>query len=298
MRHLKFIISFLFPCLLLAFPAWSQDDLTKIMDQAQPVTHITTIATFKATRIINLHTVEVLGKRTLDFRISHRFGTFHSGSENLYGLDGPANIRLDLEYSYNGRLMVGLGRSSFEKMMDGFLKYRLIRQTEDNHVPLSVTLLANMYYTLQKDNGQATVGYDLYMHQYSRMSYEYEIIIAKKFTNKFSFQLTPYLLHYNQVQHISDKNDIYGVSCGLRYKVTRSMAITAEYAYNINDYSNEKHYNNLGIGFEIETGGHVFQMHVVNSFGIVENQFLAHTTDKWSNAGIRLGFNISRVFRV
>ena len=285
--------------LALCYTSKAQDtDLTAIMNSQQANQHIPVIATFKATRIINTHTVETLGKRTLDFRISHRFGTFNTGAENLYGLDGGANIRLDLEYSFDGRLMAGVGRSSLGKMMDGFLKYRLLRQTEDNHMPISTTLLANMYYTLEKDRGIATVGYDTYMHQYSRMSFEYEVIIARKFSNNFSMQISPYLVHYNQVEHITDQNDIFGVSGGLRYKFTRSMAITAEYSYNINEFSRDDYYNNLGIGFEIETGGHVFQMHVVNSFGIVENQFLNMTTDKWSNAGIRLGFNISRVFTI
>jgi len=296
MRHLKFIISFLIPFILFTLSAFSQDDLTKIMEQAQPVTHPLTIATFKGTRVINMHTLETLGKRTLDFRISHRFGAFNTGAENFWGLDGAANIRLGLEYSYNGRLMFGLGRSSYQKMMDGFLKYRLIRQTEDDHVPLSITLLANTYYTLAKDNGLATVGYETYMHYYSRMSYEFEAIIGRKLGKKFSMQIAPYLVHYNQVEKITDKNDIYGISTALRYKFSRSMAFTVEYAYNINDYSNETYYNSLGLGFEVETGGHVFQMHVVNSFGIVENQFLPYTTDRWNNVGIRLGFNISRVF--
>ena len=88
MRHLKFIISFLFPFLLLAIPAFSQDDITKIMEAEKTKVSSLTIATFKGTRIINMHTLETLGKRTLDFRISHRFGTFNSGAENFYGLDG------------------------------------------------------------------------------------------------------------------------------------------------------------------------------------------------------------------
>ena len=302
MRHLKFIISFLLPFLLLAIPAFSQDDLTKIMDQAQPKTHPLTIATFKGTRIINMHTLETVGKRTLDFRISHRFGEFNSGAENFWGLDGGANIRLGLEYSYNGRFMFGIGRSSREKMIDGFIKYRIIRQTEDGHVPLSITGLACMFYNSSKNiniiNPGDSISYQKYMHQYSRMSYEYELIIGRKFNNKFSLQIAPYLVHFNQVDKISDKNDIYGVSAGMRYKFSRSMAFTVEYAYNINKYSNTTYYNSLGIGFEVETGGHVFQMHIVNSMGIVENQFIPHTEYKWSNAGIRLGFNISRVFTI
>src|SRR5207344_758691 len=114
------------------------------------------------TRIINVHTVEVLGPRTLDFRISHRFGTVNSGSYNAWGIDGPANIRLSLEYSFDGRLMFGIGRSSYDKMVDGFLKFRLLRQTTDNSMPISATLFAGAYYTAIKDGNAEANGYDKY----------------------------------------------------------------------------------------------------------------------------------------
>jgi hypothetical protein len=259
---------------------------------------IYTSATFKTTRIINTHTLETLGKRTLDFRISHRFAPINNGAYNLWGLDGPATIRLSLEYSYDGRLMAGLGRSSLEKMWDGFLKYRLYRQTDDDKHPLSVTLFSGMYYTSLNDPNKELNGFDKYEFQTSRMSYAFEVIAGRKFNSKFSFQVAPFLVHYNLVDNFTDRNDVYGVSGGLRYKFSKRSAITAEYSYCINDYSQSTYYNSLGIGYELETGGHVFQIHFTNSAGMVENQFLAHTTDKWSNAGIRLGFNISRVFRL
>ncbi|CAN5565982.1 DUF5777 family beta-barrel protein [soil metagenome] len=295
MRNLKYILlSFVIGATVQQLHA--QDDPMKILEEASKKERTTTIATFKTTRIINMHTMEVCGKRSLDFRISHRFGPFNSGSYNLWGLDGGASIRLGLEYSHNGRLMFGIGRSSYEKMADGFLKYRLTRQTEDGHTPISITLFSGMYYTLLKDGNKEANGFDKYEHKTSRMSFAHEVIIGRKFNDKISLQIAPYFLHYNLVDRISDKNDVYGVQGGLRYKFSRSMALTLEYAYNINDYSKTTYYNSFGIGFEVETGGHVFQMHVTNSFGITENQFLARTDTKWDNAGIRIGFNISRVF--
>ena len=99
-------------------------------------------AAFKTTRLVDQHTLETVGPRTLDFRISHRFGPINSGAYKAWGIDGPANIRLSLEYSYDGRFMFGLGRSSYDKVVDGFLKYRLLRQTTDNSMPISVTLFS------------------------------------------------------------------------------------------------------------------------------------------------------------
>jgi hypothetical protein len=253
-----------------------------------------TIATFKSTRLINQHTVESLGPRTLDFRISHRFGPVNTGSYNAWGIDGPANIRLGLEYSPEGRLMFGIGRSSYEKMVDGFVKYKLLRQ-ETNSMPVTVTLFAGMYYTALKD--VYINGVDKYEYSSSRYSYCFEAMIGRKFTPAFSFQLAPWMVHYNLVENIDDKNDVYGVAALFRLKFSKRSAVTAEYGYRINDYApSETYYDSFSIGYELETGGHVFQIHFTNSFGIVESQFYPHTDTKWDDAGIRLGFNVSRVF--
>ena len=192
--------------------------------------------------------------------------------------------------------MFGIGRSSFEKMWDGFLKYRLFRQTDDNSHPLSVTLLTGMYYTSQDDRDKDVNGFDKYEFTSSRLSYAYEVIAGRKFNDRFSLQAAPFFVHYNLVDMFTDKNDVYGASFAARYKFSKRAAITAEYSWRMNDYTQVKYYDSMGIGIEIETGGHVFQMHFTNSNGIVENQFFAHTNSRWDNMGIRLGFNISRVF--
>ena len=253
-------------------------------------------ATFKTTRLVNMHTIECVGPHTLDFRISHRFGTLNGGSYNAWGIDGPANIRLSLEYSFDGRLMFGIGRSSHEKMVDGFLKYRLLRQTTDNKMPVSVTLFASIFYNALKDVNAISNGYDKFDPVTNRFSFAYQIMVAKKITPSLSVQLAPWMVHYNLVEKITDRNDAYGIAGMIRLKFSKRSAITIEYAYRLPNYSKEKYYDSVGIGYELETGGHVFQIHFVNSFGIVENQFLPHTNTQWNDAGIRLGFNISRVF--
>jgi hypothetical protein len=253
------------------------------------------IATFKGTRLINQHTLESLGKRTLDFRISHRFGPVNSGSYGAWGIDGPVNIRLSLEYSPEGRFMFGIGRSSYEKNVDGFLKYRLLRQTSGSEMPMSITLFAGAYYNALKN--QTVNGFDKFENRSSRFSYCYEMMIGRKFSKKFSFQVAPWFVHYNLVEKITDKNDAYGISGMFRFKFTNRSAITAEYGYRINDYSpSNKYYDTFSVGYEVETGGHVFQVHFTNSFGLTEDQFFPRTDTQWNDAGIRLGFNVSRVF--
>jgi hypothetical protein len=259
------------------------------------------IATFKSTRLVNMHTIETVGPRTLDFRISHRFGAINSGSYNAWGLDGPANIRLGLEYSPDGKFMFGIGRSSLDKTVDGFLKYRLLRQAT-NGSPIAITLFAGAYYTTLKDGNKIANGYDKYEKTSSRMSYCYEVMFARKFSPSFSLQIAPWMVHYNLVDLRTDKNDAYGLSGMFRLKFTKRAAITAEYGLRMNKYTalvgtdKDTYFDSFSIGYELETGGHVFQIHFTNSMGVIENQFFPHTDTKWNNAGIRLGFNISRVF--
>ena len=255
--------------------------------------------TFYNSRLINFHTVEVCNKRTMELRISHRFGAINGGSFEAWGLDGGANIRIGLDYSLDGRLMVGIGRSSYQKMVDGFMKYRLLRQTKDGNTPLSITLFSSAYYINLKDPNKATNGFDKYEDSpWSRYSFAHEIIFARKFSDKFSLQVAPFFIHYNLADKITDLNDVYGVTTAFRYKVAKRFAITGEYGLCVNDYTRDNYYNSMGIGFEIETGGHVFQMHFTNSTGITENQYLPFTTTKWSNAGVRLGFNLTRAFNL
>lgn len=282
--------------LALPFSGLAQDDPMALLNAQESRENPITIATFKTTRLINFHTIETCGKRTLDFRISHRFGPVNSGIENFWGIDGGASIRLGLEYSYDGRLQFGFGRTSYQKMLDGFVKYRLLRQTEGKGMPVSLTLIAGMYCNTSKDPLKEVTGFNRYDKFYSRLSYSYQAIFGRKFNKNLSAQIAPWLVHYNQVDEITDANDMYGVAAAIRYKITRSVALTGEYGLRINDYTDRDYYDTFGLGFEVETGGHVFQMHITNSFGLVENQFLPYTDTKWGDGGVRLGFNISRVF--
>jgi hypothetical protein len=273
---------------------FSQDDLLNMVDEPKQKEFVT--ATFKGSRLINFHTVETPGKHSLEFRISHRFGDFNTGGYNFWGLDGGASIRLGLEYSHDGRFEFAIGRSSEEKAYDGFLKYRLIRQAKSGGWPLSVTLFAGMDYTTLKDPNKAANGFDRYQYETSRMAYSYQVIIARKFSPSFSFQISPTIVHYNLVSLASDKNDLYSIGFLTRYKFTKRIALTLEYGYRLNKYSSEKYYDEVGAGIDIETGGHVFQIVVTNSSGMIESQFIGHTTSMWQNGGLKIGFNISRMF--
>ena len=286
--------------LLRAFSGFAQDDLMKMLEENMPKKNEAVIATFKSTRLINFHTLETVVRRTLDVRISHRFGEINSGSYNFFGLDGGATIKLALEYSFDGRFQFGIGRSSYKKEMDGFLKYRLLRQTTNNKMPVSVTLVSSAFYSLMKNEVLAS-GQDKYHYASDRMSFCHQIIIGRKITEKFSFQVAPAMVHINQVEKATDHNDIYAVCFASRFKLNKHISVTGEYAYRLNKYYNEsisgiKYYDSAGLGFDIETGGHVFQIHLTNSTSMNENEFIPFTQSSWKDFSVRLGFNISRVF--
>lgn len=267
------------------------EDLLKLVDE-KPKKEYTT-ATFKTTRLINFHTVEVLSKRSLDFRIAHRFGDFNSGAYNAWGIDGGANIRLALEYCHDGRFMFGIGRTSANKIVDGFVKYRLLKQTTNNAMPISLTWFSSIYHTFER----VTIdGLNKYQKPYHRLSYCHQLMIGRKFSSRFSFQLTGAVVHFNLVEKITDANDCFVLGAVTRFKFAKRQAITLEYGYRLNKYSRSTYYDSFGIGYDLETGGHVFQIHVTNSFGLTENQYFMYTTKSWNNWGVRLGFNISRVF--
>ena len=288
------LISFLIISSAFTLSAQDIDPMALLQGLAETPKDEPVIATFKATRVINQQTIEVGGTRSLDFRIHHHFGPFNSGAYDFWGIDGGASIRLGLEYSYNGRLQFGLGRTSYEKQIDGFLKYRLLRQTKSGSMPISVTLFSGAYRNGIK--GLQISGVDKFKYASDRLSFVQQIIIARKIDDKLSIQITPTMVHYNLVENLSDQNDAYFLGIAGRYKISNRTAITYEYGAKLLNYSESKYYDSMGIGLDIETGGHVFQMFLTNSFGMTENQTFARTNSAWADRGFRLGFNVSRMF--
>ena len=262
------ILIVLFPSLLLA-----QDDLMNLLNQnTAPETNYTT-ATFKSTRIINGHSIERMLPGQLDFRISHRFGMLNSGAYNLYGLDGPANMHFSLEYGIFNWLMIGVGRGSYEKTFDGFTKFSILRQsTGVREMPVSVSVFTSAALNSLKWTDTSRTNYFS-----SRLSYTAQILVARKFSQGFSFQLTPSFVHRNLVGTELDPNDLYAIGAGGRIKLSKRISLNAEYYLLLNannQYMSQPIYNPLSIGVDIETGGHVCQIMLTNSLAMIEKGFM------------------------
>ena len=287
---------FAFVLFVLFYPAlFAQDDLMNLLNQnTAPEINYTT-ATFKSTRIINGHSIERMPPGQLDFRISHRFGTLNSGAYNLCGLDGPANIHFSLEYGIFNWMMIGLGRGTYEKTFDGFTKFSILRQSAGAVVmPVSVSVFTSAALNSLKWSDPARTNYFS-----SRLSYTAQVLVARKFSQSFSFQLTPTFVHRNLVGTELDPNDLYAIGAGGRLKLSKRISLNAEYYYLINannKYMSQPVYNPLSMGVDIETGGHVFQIMFTNSLAMIEKGLIGETTGQWKHGDIHLGFNISRVF--
>lgn len=246
--------------------------------------------TFKSEFVVNMQTVESPANGNLNFVIQHRFGTLNSGSYNLFGLDN-ATLRLGFNYGITDDLEVGVGRSSYLKTFDGFLKYKLLKQTEGRQMPLSVSFLGNVTDFTQH------VTDEPFLNGQDRLAYSAALLIARKFSTALSLEVSPTYLHYNFVPTPQDKSDIFALGLGGRMKFTKRMSVDAEYDIvpkgQVVSYSV---HNSLSLGWEIETGGHVFQLVFTNSQSMLPTQYIAQTTGTWGKGDIYFGFNLTRNF--
>lgn len=272
---------------------FAQDDLMNLLDANSAKEINYTSATFKSTRVMNGHSIERMPAGQLDVRISHRFGPVNSGAYNFFGLD-QSNIHLSLEYGINNWLMIGMGRGSYEKTFDGFAKFSILRQsTGAKTMPVSLSAVTSIALNTLRFQNQTRSDYFS-----SRLAYVAQVLVARKINQAISVQLTPTYIHKNLVATELDPNDIYAVGAGARLKLTKRTSLNGEYYYVVNPktYLSQQIYNPLSIGFDIETGGHVFQLFFTNSLGMIEKAFIGETTGSWTKGDIRFGFNISRVF--
>lgn len=259
----------------------------------EPVT-----ATFKSGRIVTGHSIETLHGGVFDMKIQHRFGPVNGGFYQMFGLD-QSSVRIGGDFGITNHLTVGFGRSSVGKVYDGFLKYKIISQKTNGGFPVTITAFQSIAISSLKWADPTRTNYFS-----SRLFYTTQLMIARKFSNSFSLQLTPTFVHRNLVARATDKNDVYAIGIGFRQKLTKRFSINGEYIYVLpgqidpegTAMKDRNFHNSLSLGVDIETGGHVFQLQFTNSLSMIEKGFVAETTENWLTGGIHFGFNISRVF--
>ena len=268
-------------------------DLLSLLDEQPSTDHAANA--FKSPRVINSHSMEMLSAGTMDFRILHRFGEISQGGYELFGLD-QASMRLGLDFGITPNLMAGVGRSTNKKELDGFVKYRLLWQaTGRRNIPVSLVWVSGMTVNGLKD----PIGIDEVAVTFSRrLAFYHQLIIGRKFNDWLTLQVTPTMVHRNIVPNRLEPNELYAVGFGGRFKFTKRVAFMWDYSYLLNRFPANLNSNPLSIGFDIETGGHVFQLHFSNAVGMNERAYLTDHNGNWLKGEIRFGFNLSRVFQI
>lgn len=292
--HSYFLRNLLLVLAVLTAPFLSaqEDDLLSLLGEEEPVLELAEAA-FKTNRVINLHSMENTAGGVLDFKIGHRFGFLSGGWSELFGLD-DASIRLGLDYGITDRLQIGVGRSGFRKMYDAYGKLKLLRQSKGLKVmPVTVALFGSAaIQTLPWQNP------DRENYLSSRLYYTGQLIIGRKISEGFSLQLSPTVVHRNLVRTELETNDVLALGMAGRIKLSKRIALNAEYIYVLPDQLAPGFRNSLSVGVDIETGGHVFQLHFTNSTSMIEQGFITETVGNWADGDIHFGFNVSRVFTI
>lgn len=281
MKYLA-ILLWLLPAVL-----WAQDDLLAEIDAAQEEDFKS--AAFKGLKIVNFESTKMVSKKELYFVVSHRFGSLETGLTDFFGLD-QAVTRLNVIYGISDGVNVGVSRSSFQKIYEASLKLRLVRERNGGS-PVTIVSSSNILVNTALDSN-ILPGLEFE----NRLGYTTQLLISKKFNKNFSLQLMPTFFHDNYVAIDEQHNSQYVIGVGGRHKLTKRWSINFDYGLHLNRADVSPFVNPLSIGFDLETGGHVFQLHFTNAQPMNTNGFLGQATGDWGEGDIFFGFNLSRVF--
>lgn len=259
---------------------------------------------FKDRRLVFGLTTETLPDRMLDVRIGHHFGDFAGsagGWQSFYGLENAADISIGLEYGLMENLTLALNRTKgagpLRQLINFSGKWKFAHSEGDK--PLAVALIATVTAsTMEKSDNTAALNYfPKFGH---RFVYHAELTGARKFSESFSLLGRIGYVHRNYVA-VGDENELFVFGTGVRFKITPTLGILAEMDFPLSASRNEADSDYripLGFGLEWETkGGHVFQLNLQNSRGLIETDYLPYSTSSWSDGEFRLGFTISRLFK-
>ncbi|MDQ1160680.1 hypothetical protein QE422_001048 [Chryseobacterium sp. SORGH_AS 447] len=266
--------------------AFAQDDLLKDIDTIQAKTPDTEQPAFKALQIVTGQSTKLPAKNEWYIVVAHRFGDVSKGFKDFFGLD-DASTKLGVIYGITDGISVSLSRETNLKTFEGAVKYKLIKQSENFPVDIAGYNVMAVNTDLSKDN---------YPHlQFGdRLSYLTQALISRRFSDKFSLQLTPSYVHKNLYEPLIEDKNQFLTGLGGRYKISKRISINAEYFVNFDNHSFYK--NPLSLGMDIETGGHVFQLLFTNSQLNSDIGYLTNAAGKWEKGQIFFGFNLYRVF--
>jgi Membrane bound beta barrel domain (DUF5777) len=276
---------------------FSQDDLLKDIDSeaSQEVT-----SAFKSLKIINFESTKLVAKKELFLVIAHRFDYIKNGFDNFFGLDN-ANTQIKFAYGLSDKITLQASRDGFGKTYDLSAKYLLINQ-KTNGFPFTIVGFNSIAVNSEmKEDRFPNLKFS------NRLAYTAQLLVSRKFSDKLSLQIAPTFFHENTIEDINDSNNViilpnpqdnsqYMIGLGGRYKLTNRLSINADYGLHLNRAKKSIYKNPLSIGMDLDTGGHIFQMHFTNAKAMHETGFMGRTSGDWGKSEIAFGFNLIRVF--
>jgi hypothetical protein len=216
-------------------------------------------------------------------------------------LEQVSDVTFGFEYGFKPNITLGLHRTKgagpTRSNVFGFTKYQVIQQ-DKNNMPITATVLGMLSMgSKSKDSDVASLQhFAKFSH---RLTYGVQLLLAHKFSNRFSLQLIPGYTHRNIVYY-DDQNGIFSMGAAAKIQLTKSSGIIldATLPFTKKTYDGTVRTPALGIGWEIETGGHVFQLNFTNARGINETDYIPYTSTKWSKGEFRFGFTVARRFSI
>jgi hypothetical protein len=250
--------------------------------------------TFGSSTLIDVNTVEKTYKGGLELEIRHRFSLIEN-YHNLFGIYGSANTRIGLNYGITDRLMIGAGTTKDYQLQDIQWKYLILRQTEDNKMPVSLSYFGNIVADLRSSDA---FGPAESFRQIHRLSYFTQVILARKINKTFSVEVAPSLTYFNSVPQNVDstagyKNLNLGISAGARANLFGPHSIILEYDQLLTKQDIAVQPKpNLALGWEISTATHTFQIFAANYNQIINQRNLVFNTNDFKKSQWLMGFNI------
>lgn len=268
---------------------FAQDDLLNELEKESSADNSEVTSTFKALKIVNVESTKLASKGDLYFNISHRFGSIKGGQKEFFGFD-QSTIRFSFYYGLTNWLTVGASRSSFQKTYDFTAKYKFINQRVHGFPLTIVGFNALSINTQLSRNNLPLLEYK------HRLTYLSELLISRKISHGLSLEVAPMYIHENYVANPLQENAQYAIGMGGRIKLSQRVTFNADYVYHLNRQDNRVFRNQMSVGFDIDTGGHVFQLHFTNAQPMYDAGFVTNAAGDWAKGDVYFGFNLSRVF--
>lgn len=246
---------------------------------------------FTASKLIDNQTNVLPYQGGFQFIIYHRFAPIEKMSD-LLGIYGPSNICLGVNYGITRNIMAGFATEKNNKLQVFQTKWNILNQTRSGNIPLSVTFYGNVAIDA-RDKDSFGKNYQFT----NRLSYFGQIILSRKFNDRFSLLAGTGFSHFNALDSLIDHDKI-NISTGCRIRIYNQISCLLEYNQplhikGISEYR-EPFKSKAGFGFGVEfgTATHAFQVFASTFDHIIAQKNYVFNENDISDGGLRLGFNI------